>query len=362
MGQFNRPNYEVEYSSSKREVPERSRVIRALYPGERAIGAKLEYAPPSIPLKVQLAVFNGNDFVTSILDANGVNVSPSNRDFDNFKDIMARATYQFRLGNFGSLDVGAHGYFGGYKATTTEVLNSGYELDETVNIGDKINRNWTGVELQFYADVLGGLAVKGEYIWGNNAFLGYKGTATATTSNTEVRNDTVFMTSTTTTTTTVRPNIARNFSGYYVYLIKNIGKKNQFAVRYDYFDPNSDLDSEDIGVTKYDISESSSESTVSVAGNTVLTTVTKTELKESFRSGTSDLAYGTWTLAWNYYFNDHIRITLAYEMPMNEKVGVNDNGTGNLTTDYTVNGNKGTLDYSQVFPQNTLTLRFQAKF
>jgi hypothetical protein len=38
-GQFNRPNYEVEYSSSQREVPERSRVIRALYPGERSMCA-----------------------------------------------------------------------------------------------------------------------------------------------------------------------------------------------------------------------------------------------------------------------------------------------------------------------------------
>src|SRR5664280_349694 len=41
-GQFNRPDYEVEYSSSQREVLERSRLIRAIYPGEREIGAKLE--------------------------------------------------------------------------------------------------------------------------------------------------------------------------------------------------------------------------------------------------------------------------------------------------------------------------------
>lgn len=33
-GQFNRPDYEVEYSSSQREVLERSRVIRAIYPGK----------------------------------------------------------------------------------------------------------------------------------------------------------------------------------------------------------------------------------------------------------------------------------------------------------------------------------------
>lgn len=66
VGKFNRPNYEVEYSSSSREVPERSRVIRAIYPDERAIGAKLEIAPPKLPLKFQLAVFNGNDGIATV--------------------------------------------------------------------------------------------------------------------------------------------------------------------------------------------------------------------------------------------------------------------------------------------------------
>jgi phosphate-selective porin len=61
MGKFNRLNYEVEYSSSQRELPERSTIIRTIYPGERAIGFKLEANPESIPLKVQLALFNGND-------------------------------------------------------------------------------------------------------------------------------------------------------------------------------------------------------------------------------------------------------------------------------------------------------------
>jgi hypothetical protein len=51
-GQFNRPNYEVEYSSSQREVMERSRMIRTLYPGEREIGLKLEYVPTQIPFKL----------------------------------------------------------------------------------------------------------------------------------------------------------------------------------------------------------------------------------------------------------------------------------------------------------------------
>ncbi len=49
-------------------------------------------------------------------------------------------------------------------------------------------------------------------------------------------------------------------------------------------------------------------------------------------------------------------------MPMNEKVGVNADGVGNVTTKYTVNNVPGVLDYSDVFAQNVLTFRIQAKF
>ena len=106
-GKFNRPNYEVEYSSSSREVPERSRVIRSIYPDERAIGAKLEINPPSIPLKVQLALFNGNDGISlnnpsyNLLTGkwdNNITVG-QNTDFDNYKDFMGRVTYGFKFGN-----------------------------------------------------------------------------------------------------------------------------------------------------------------------------------------------------------------------------------------------------------------------
>ena len=37
------------------------------------------------------------------------------------------------------------------------------------------------------------------------------------------------------------PNKLRNFSGYYIYFIKNIGSKNQFVAKYDFYDPNTKL-------------------------------------------------------------------------------------------------------------------------
>jgi hypothetical protein len=368
-GQFNRPNYEVEYSSSQREVPERSRVIRALYPGERAIGAKLEVAPPSIPLRFQFAVFNGNENLV-MLNVTGTNINSTNslnRDIDPYKDLMGRLTYNFKLGNFGGLDLGVHGYYGSLRSGSTELLNSKYELEKTIAVGNALKRNWFGGELQLYMDVLGGLSIKGEYIFGVNSTPGYNGTSTVVSPvATTISNDTLTMTNLTTKTTTIRPDITRNFMGYYVYLVKNIGKKHQFAARWDYYDPYTKIKGADIGVTKYDASTSETKTETFTAGGSptvIIKNTTKTVVSDTYKSGVSDIAYGTLTLAWNYYFSDNIRFMLAYEMPFNEKVGVNDKGVGNVTSSWTVNDViKGTNDYSTVFPQNVLTFRIQAKF
>ncbi len=362
MGQFNRPNYEVEYSSSQREVPERSRIVRALYPGERAIGAKLEYNPTNMPLKIQLAIFNGNDGST-YKDALGANINPTNKDFDNFKDIMARATYSIKLGSFGGLDFGAHAYFGAIKATTDTIVKGDYTKDAYIKIGDPLKRSWAGLEFQLFADVLGGMSLKGEYIMGTNVTPGNTGSTSGTALASVFKNDTLFNTTTITNTTTRTPNFTTKFSGYYLYFIKNVGKKNQFALRYDVYDPNTDIKGTDVMSTlKYENSVTKTASASTTTNNTVNTTTTKTVTKTSIKSSVADLSYSTLTLAWHYYFDDNIRITLAYEMPVNEKVGQDALGNSNLSTTSSVNNVTKTLNYNTVFPQNTLTLRLQAKF
>lgn len=368
MGLFNRPNYEVEYSSSNREVPERSRVIRSLYPGERAVGAKLEIAPPTIPLKVQLAIFNGN-YGLAIPNASGTDINQPNSDFDNAKDFMGRATYGFKMGNIGALTIGAHGYVGQIKSNSLDVLNSDYTYNKTNdNIGKTVKKNWVGFEAQLYFDFLGGLALKGEYIFGVNSTPGYSLTSSATSPMTSsLKNDTLTLTSLTTKTTTSRPAISKNFSGYYVYLIKNIGKRHQVAVRFDYYNPNTDLAADQIGTAKWDGSSSKTENKFTYAGNgPVIATnaQTKTVVNNSLKSGISDIAYSTWTFGYTYYFDDNIKFMIAYEIPMNTKSGVVDSktGLGNVTSNYTVNDITSSYDYSNVIKQNVLTVRIQAKF
>lgn len=322
-GKFNRPNYEVQYSSSQRELVERSAVIRALYPGERAIGAKLEYNPQNFPIHAQLALLNGADGIT-VSSSTGTNLNPTeNTDFDNYKDLMARVTYNLKLGDFGGLDFGAHGYFGSLKSNALKTLSSDYSTIKDVKVGDAVKRNWLGAEFQLFADVLGGLSLKGEYIAGKNASVGYSPVAASGT-------------------TAAVPGVANfqnNFAGYYLYFIKNLGKKNQFALRYDYYDPNTDITGKDVALKGF-------------------TTTDATTLK-SRMSGKSDLATSTLSLALHHYFDDNLRITLNYDIVKNEKVG-----TAGKVTDAAKNadGTPGTVDWSNAINQNMLTLRIQAKF
>ena len=251
VGQMNRPNYDVEYSSSSRELLERAKVTTTIYPGEREIGAKLEYQGIKVPVLFQLMIMNGNFTGTQA------------KDVDSHKDVMARFVYSVKLPAAGvGIDFGANHYFGANLAKTNKyVKNSDGTLDSLSSAWKYLDKNWTGGEIRIYADVLGGMSIKGEYVAGTNSVA----SAVAATS--------------TMAQLKAGPNLYNNFAGYYITLVKNIGARNQAVVRYDYYDPNTKLSGD-------------------AAGNS--------------------LYYKTWALAWQYYLNDNIRLTAQYTMPKNE--------------------------------------------
>jgi phosphate-selective porin len=273
VGQMNRPNYDVEYSSSSRELLERARVTTTIYPGEREIGAKLEYTGIKVPILVQVMMMNGNFTGTQAKDA------------DSRKDIMARFVYSVKLPAAGvGIDFGANHYFGNNLAKTNQyVKNSNGTLDSLNNVWRYLDKHWTGGEIRIYADVLGGMSIKGEYVAGINSTVSTIAT-TATMAQKKAS-----------------PNLYNNFSGYYITLVKNVGAKNQAVVRYDYYDPNTKLSGDAAG---------------------------------------GALNYKTWSLAWQYYLNDNIRLTAQYTMPKNETNASNP------------------ADYKD----NLFTIRVQAKF
>ena len=117
------------------------------------------------------------------------------------------------------------------------------------------------------------------------------------------------MTTLTTKSINNAPAISRNFMGYYVYLVKNIGKKNQLAVRYDYYNPNTKLAAADIGTAKYDAKVADVvKNNITYAGTdpvVVTNAQSKTATVNKLTSGTADIPYGTWTLGYTYFFRQH---------------------------------------------------------
>jgi len=278
-GQFNRIDYEVEYSSGSRETLERSKVVRAIYPGEREVGAKLEYSGTNVPILFQLMVMNGN-FRDN-----------QQKDVDSRKDLMGRFVYSLKMPSAGlGIDLGVNGYYGGNRAKTNKYVSESDGTLDSLNVGDYLKKQWFGAEMRVYSDLLGGLSLKGEYIAGTNSTSSL---ISATSTMAQMKAD---------------PNKVRNFSGYYLYFIKNVGLNNQFVAKYDFYDPNTKLAGDDA----------------------------KTEVW-----------YKTMTLAWLYYLNDNIRITAQYEMPQNEISSSVKNANGIVTSQ---------------LKDNTFSIRIQAKF
>lgn len=293
VGQFNRPNYDVEFTSNTREFLERTRMTNILYPNERDQGAKLEanfVTKYNIPLKLQLAIFNGN--FAEGTTANQV------RDIDSNKDVMARAVYSFQFPKKGlGIDVGAHGYFGSTKVlpqpvtnpvTPPAVFSDVNNNPFTPNVGDTLKKDWYGVEAQIYYDFLGGMSLKTEYI---------SGTISGSTNPLEIYS-------------AFNANKVREFKGYYFSFTKNIGKSLQAAIRYDSFDPNSKLSGSEV-------------------------------------TRTDDLKYHTWTFAWQYFYDENIKIVLGYTLPINEQSDI-------------VAGDYATTQKDR--KDSTFSIRLQAKF
>jgi phosphate-selective porin len=295
-GIFDRPfGFEISYSSSMREAPERSRMYQTLFPGERELGAKIELAPQSGVLSMfnaKVGIFNGNN--------------NNNNENDNNKDIIGRVGFQlpFNEENL-AIDGGVSFYSGkvtdGSKFKYT-IKSGAWSVDSTTtNNGKSFDRSYVGVDAQLYYDlpVLGGLSLRGEYITGTQP-----GTAAASTYYVYSKGSGT-------------PLYSRNFSGYYINYIQNIGLTEQIVVKYDQYNPNTDIKSANIGT-----------------GN--LTTV-------------GDITYTTLGLGVVHHFDGNVKLTLYYEMISNDKVS-------SATT------NAALLPYKLDVKDNVLTVRMQYKF
>lgn len=214
VGLFNRPNFEVEYSSSQRESMERSEVIRTLYPNERDLGAMITINPDDM-FNLQVAAFN-NTYTGPIRQ-----LLPNHKYFPLY--YMLRLTKEFYVPSADlAFDLGAHARIGQMAANNTSTIASetNTAVTNAVAIGDGINRTWYGVEGRIFWDFLGGMKILGEYIMGSNA------DQMSTDGSKAIR--------------------LREFAGYYVLFVKNLGTDWQLALKYDSYDPNTKIADGDI--------------------------------------------------------------------------------------------------------------------
>ncbi len=355
-GMQNRPfGYEIGYSSSLRESPERGRLSQIVFPNERDLGAMITLQGPKTSnwnwLKIDAGFFNGTGGPGAASIVNGTASGTSNTaDFDKFKDIIghiginrSNKTEKVKWG------LGASYYSGGFRQDASDRYEfgtdsagiKGFSIEQkkadvsaNVNVRDRANRNVIGFDAQLNIDWMIGLTtLRAEYIQGTQpgTFSSSASVAAAPTSTTTAYNSTSVTTidtatglATTTTTTsattstTTSDTYLRNFSGAYFYFIQNIGHSPfQFIAKYDWYDPNTDVEGDEIGKKAFSNSKNS--------------------------TAANDLKYTTIGLGLAYRWDANVKLTAYYDMVKNETSA----NLANFTND---------------LKDNVFTLRLQIKF
>jgi hypothetical protein len=272
FGQFNVPyGYEIEQSSSVRELPERSRWERTVFAGERDRGAAL-YGKVKMA-RYALAVLNGNG--TEDKDGNFKGVD------NNFgKQYVGRAGVDMGwlvAGVSGSVNTKLIPATKQVKTTQTKDANFNGTLEPSEinaakpqpgNPNKQYKEQAAGAYVMFFQDVpyLGGFSLKGEYNRGwTGVFADEFGETKAGALKHERR---------------------AKMLGWHVVLSQFIGDANQLAYRIDQFDP--DLESRD------------------------------KECHSKKHFATDYCHFGrvtTHAAAWNYFWDANVRLTTAIESP-----------------------------------------------
>ncbi len=233
-GMFARPfGYEVNLSSSDRESPERGRMSQILMKSERDLGAMVSFDSRKKNgalnfLKMDLGLFNGQ----------GINAQG---DFDNYKDLIGRIyTKPIEINNL-SISGGASILYGGLENSTkyiyTTVSEGGIknlQVDSSLsNIGSRSPRKYFGADAQLkLKNKKGFTQLRGEIIAG-------KQSGTVIDSETPTR-----------LPEGMEGFHVRNFRGGYAYFIQDLfSPRHSILVKYDVYDPNTDVSGGEIGAT-----------------------------------------------------------------------------------------------------------------
>lgn len=227
-GIFFRPfGHDVRYSSSRRETPERSRVVGALFPNERDLGAMIQFQPK------ETSPLNIFTLEGALLAGNGVI-----QETDSRRDFIGHLTVAPNVGTGINLSIGASYYLGSVYQGTENVfsMEDGRFVvnSDPRNLGAYAKREYFGVELLASTtsnSPIGRTQLRSEYIYGQQP-----GTLTSSGS----------------PNSRVRPTVdtyLRNFNGGYIIFVQDIGKLPFSGLfRYDWYDPNTKISKDQIGL------------------------------------------------------------------------------------------------------------------
>ncbi len=232
-GLFARPfSYELNLSSGDRESPERGRMSQILMKTERDMGAMITFdarkkASKLKFIKVDLGIFNGPGL-------------SSTTDYDSHKDIIGRISLKpqsiskkITIGAATSILYGGLSQNTKYTYSTQNIAGiKNFIVDSAVsNINKIAPRKYYGIDAQLkIKNRVGFTELRAEYIAG-------KQTGSATSSETP---GALF--------TGAEAYYARKFNGAYFYFLQHLGStRHQIGIKYDWYDPNTELNTDEIG-------------------------------------------------------------------------------------------------------------------
>ena len=336
-GIFDRPfGFEIAYSSSRRESPERSRIFQRLFPGERDMGVSLTLQPAkSSPLNIL-------KFEGGLFSGNGTNTTAAFRQFDSHLDFIGRLSFVKPLGNGDMvLSGGVSGYFGGVRQSDAIVYvmkdnRFVIDSDKKDNIGKFAKRQYIGFDLQFNTITAAGLTqLRGEFIMGEhpqNAAGGFGFNATAY----PAISGATYM---------------RKLNGGYVILTQDLGTLPFTAVlKYDWFNPNKDVSGNEIAKPFTD---------AEIAANT---SKPNSIMRANGTGNYGEITKTNFGLGLMWRVSPAIRLTAYYDIASNEttehiKNTYNKDASGNDIKKELIG-----YGYEEVRPGNCFTLRLQYKF
>lgn len=277
-GVFARPfSYELNLSSADRESPERGRMSQILMKTERDLGAMLSFEPrikdhPLRYLKIDAGVFNGPGL-------------SSTADYDSHKDIITRIGLKpFPISPNINLSFAGSFFNGGILQNTKYVFRIANSANAKMFVADSSLSNLGKIAPRKYYGGDVQLKIKNRKVFTELRAEYITGTQTSFANTTETPGALPI--------DNLTPFYARKFNGAYFYLLQNIfNTHHQVGIKYDWYDPNSEVKENEIGKQGANINE-------------------------------ANIKFSTLGLGYINYLNENLKFVLWYEKIQNEKTQI----------------------------------------